>query len=254
MANIILTGGNQGIGYFMAEKFLQNGDCVAVLDLENDNLRELKKEYPGRLLDCICDMRDAGGVVETVNRIAASFQTIDIAIHNACRCTFDSMADTADEVYQEVFDVNYFGALRLSRAVLPYMRAQHCGRVVFTSSGVGVMGFANISPYASSKGAVEALAKCLSLEYEKEGITFHILHPPLTRTKSSAPFPFPAEYKADPRTVGYGLVENINGKGFVICHSFLQKVQTELCYLFSLRMGRLMSGKMAALSGREGNT
>ena len=64
MANIILTGGNQGIGYFMAEKFLQNGDCVAVLDLENDNLRELKKEYPGRLLDCICDMRDAGGVVE----------------------------------------------------------------------------------------------------------------------------------------------------------------------------------------------
>ena len=51
MANIILTGGNQGIGYFMAEKFLQNGDCVAVLDLENDNLRELKKEYPGRLLD-----------------------------------------------------------------------------------------------------------------------------------------------------------------------------------------------------------
>lgn len=57
MANIILTGGNQGIGYFMAEKFLQNGDCVAVLDLENDNLRELKKEYPGRLLDCICDMR-----------------------------------------------------------------------------------------------------------------------------------------------------------------------------------------------------
>ena len=114
MANIILTGGNQGIGYFMAEKFLQNGDCVAVLDLENDNLRELKKEYPGRLLDCICDMRDAGGVVETVNRIAASFQTIDIAIHNACRCTFDSMADTADEIYQEVFDVNYFGALRLS--------------------------------------------------------------------------------------------------------------------------------------------
>ena len=48
MANIILTGGNQGIGYFMAEKFLQNGDCVVVLDLENDNLRELKKEYPGR--------------------------------------------------------------------------------------------------------------------------------------------------------------------------------------------------------------
>ena len=89
-------------------------------------------------------MRDAGGVVETVNRIVASFQTIDIAIHNACRCTFDSMADTADEVYQEVFDVNYFGALRLSRAVLPYMRAQHCGRVVFTSSGVGAVSYTHL--------------------------------------------------------------------------------------------------------------
>lgn len=50
MANIILTGGNQGIGYFMAEKFLQNGDCVAVLDLENDNLRELKRSIPAGCL------------------------------------------------------------------------------------------------------------------------------------------------------------------------------------------------------------
>ena len=105
------------------------------------------------------------------------------------------------------------------------------------------MGFANISPYASSKGAVEALAKCLSLEYEKEGITFHILHPPLTRTKSSAPFPFPAEYKADPRTVGYGLAENINGKGFVICHSFLQKVQMELCLSFLIEDGQVYEWK-----------
>lgn len=167
-----------------------------------------------------------------MNRIAASFQTIDIAIHNACRCTFDSMADTADEIYQEVFDVNYFGALRLSRAVLPYMRAQHCGRVVFTSSGVGVMGFANISPYASSKGAVEALAKCLSLEYEKEGITFHILHPPLTRTKSSAPFPFPAEYKADPKPWDMGWRRISMEKALLSAIAFFKRCRWS-CVIFS---------------------
>ena len=56
-------------------------------------------------------------------------------------------------------DVNYFGALRLSKLILPFMREKKEGRIIFTSSGVGVTGFGNISPYASSKGAIESLAK-----------------------------------------------------------------------------------------------
>ena len=53
--------------------------------------------------------------------------------------------------------------------------------------------------------ALEALAKCLNLEYAGDGVTFHLIHPPLTRTQSSAPLPVPPEMMADPETVGRGL-------------------------------------------------
>ena len=56
---------------------------------------------------------------------------------------------------------------------------------------LGLRGFGNISPYASSKGAIESLAKCLEIENQDYGITFHIMHPPLTNTASSSELPYP---------------------------------------------------------------
>lgn len=244
MSTIIITGANQGIGYYMAEKFLMDGHSVAVLDLEINNLLLLKEKYADKLLPYICDMRNTSDINKCVSKIAGLFKNIDITIHNACRCTFESMDTTSEDTYKEVLDVNFFGALRLTKAVIPYMQKRHKGKVIFTSSGVGVMGFFNISPYASSKGAIESLAKCLSIEYQNYGIDFHIIHPPITRTKSSDPFPLPKEFKADPKTVGYGLANHIDSKSFVICHSFSQKLQTKLCYLLSIKMGRFMSCKM----------
>lgn len=151
------------------------------------------------------------------------------------------MEKSGEEVYRDVMEVNYYGALHLSRAVLPYMKSKGCGKIIFTSSGVGVMGFLNISPYASSKGAIESLAKCLNIECQSYGVSVHIFHPPLTRTKSAEPLPVPKEFMADPKKVGVGLAKHINRKSFIICHSFGQKVQTVLCYLFPIKMGKLMS-------------
>lgn len=206
--NIVISGANQGIGYFMADKLLSDGHFVAVLDLEINHLESLKKTYGNKLLPEICDMRDTASVADSVNKIAEVCKTIDIAIHNACLCTFTSMDTTSEDIYKKVFEVNYYGAVRLTKSLIPYMQKQRKGKIIFTSSGVGVMGVVNISPYASSKGALESLAKCLSIEYQKEGITFHIMHPPITRIKSSDPLPLPAEFKADPKVVGYGLAEH----------------------------------------------
>lgn len=119
------------------------------------------------------------------------FGDIDIAIHNACLCTFGSEHDTDYEIYQNVMDINYFGVLRLTKTVLSHMRRAKKGRVIFTSSGVGVTGFADISPYAASKGAMESLDKCLQIENEEYGIIFHLFHPPLTDIKSASEISVP---------------------------------------------------------------
>lgn len=241
MSNIVITGGNQGIGFYMAEEFLSKGDNVAVLDLKNDNLSELQKQYNDQLRSYICDVTDFEKIQKSITDFIEDFKVIDIAIHNACICTFQSMENTSIDTYKMVYDVNYLGAVRLTKAVIPFMKSQCHGRIIYTSSGVGVTGFMNVSPYSSSKGALESLAKCMNIEYANKGISFHLFHPPLTKTASSDPLPIPPQMKADPKIVGRGLAKNAKSKSFIICNSFLQKLQMNLCYLFPNQIGKLMS-------------
>lgn len=217
---------------------------MTVLDIQIDNLNSLCKEY-NSLHPIVCDVRDLEQMKVCVNKSVKKFGSIDCAIHNACLCTFESMELTKEETFHNIMDVNYYGALHLAQAVLTYMKEHKAGKVIFTSSGVGTTGFVNISPYASSKGAIEALAKCLNIEYQNYGISFHIFHPPLTRTNSAEPLPVPKEFMADPKKVGAGLAKHIHKNSFIVCHSFGQKVQTMSCYLFPIKIGKLMS-KMTA--------
>jgi len=225
----------------MVSQLLAEAKKVAVLDLEFSNLAPLKERYGDALLLIQCDVGVAEPVLRAAEEAATAFGGIDCAVHNACKCLFTSFANTGEEQYQEVIKVNYFGAIHLAKAVIPYMEKRVRGKIIFTSSGVGVTGFMDISAYASSKGALESLAKCLNIEYRNKGITFHLMHPPLTRTDSARPLPVPEEFKADPRKVGVGLARNIDRKQFIICHSFSQSIQTKLAYLFPIGLGKFMS-------------
>ncbi len=241
MANIVILGGNRGIGYFLAERLLEQGNTITILDLYTDGGDALQKRFPDTVLPVVADARKLSGIEKGVTQAMERFGAIDVAIHNACLCTFESEADTDYAQYQQVMDINYFGALRLAKTVLPVMRKQKRGRIIFTSSGVGVTGFANISPYSASKGAIEALAKCLKLENAEYGISFHLFHPPLTDTASASGLPIPKEFKADARTVGYGLADHIWSGRFIICHSVSQALQIHLAYHHPLLIGNMMT-------------
>ena len=79
MKNIIVTGANQGIGYYMTEELLSQGYNVTVLDLEIENLNKLT----GNILPLVCDIRDADLVKESVKKSVDRFGSVDCAIHNA---------------------------------------------------------------------------------------------------------------------------------------------------------------------------
>ncbi len=241
MANILIVGGNRGIGYYLAKRLLELGHSVTVLDIRTDAVEKLQEKYPYTALPVIADARDLSSIENGVQQAIRQFGTVDIAIHNACLCTFESEKDTDYEIYRNIMDINYFGALRLAKTVLPYMRKAGNGRIIFTSSGVGVTGFANISPYASSKGALESLAKCLEIENEEYGISFHLFHPPLTDTRSASGLPIPKEFKADAQKVGYGLADRIMSDKFIICHSLSQTVQMKFSYRHPLFIGKMMT-------------
>lgn len=241
MANVLVVGADQGIGYYLVERLLELGNTVTVLDVQIHAAALLKEKYQKTLLPVAADARSLSDIENGVSQAVQHFGSIDIAVHNACLCTFESERDTDYEIYQNVMDVNYFGALRLTKTVLPHMRKAKKGRIIFTSSGVGVTGFANISPYAASKGAIESLAKCLQIENEEYGITFHLFHPPLTDTKSASGIFIPKEFKAEAKEVGYGLADHIWAKKFVICHSAVQAAQIKFSYRHPLFIGKMMT-------------
>ena len=241
MANVLIVGADQGIGYYLVERLLELENTVTVLDLQITAIDILKEKYQDTVLPIVADARNLSSIESGVHSAIEHFGDIDIAIHNACLCTFASEHDTEYEVYQNVMDVNYFGALRLAKTVLPHMRKAKKGRIIFTSSGVGVTGFSNISPYAASKGAIESLAKCLQIENEEYGISFHLFHPPLTNTKSASGISVPKEFKAEAKKVGYGLANRIWSKQFIICHSASQTAQIKFSYRYPLFIGKMMT-------------
>lgn len=240
MKTLLITGGNEGIGYFMAKQWLENGNNAAVLDLNTDNIDNLKENYPKTLLTFTCDVSDQELVKKAVDQTNAQFGHISYAVHNACLCLFKNFEEHNLEDFDRVMDVNFHGAINLTKAVLPIMQMQGQGKICLTSSAVGVTGYINISSYACSKGAIESLAKCLRSEYVGSGVTVHLMHPPLTNTKSSSPLPIPKEFKALPEKVGRGFIKNIDSKKFIITPSFGDAVSVKLSYLFPLSMGKLL--------------
>lgn len=252
MANIVIVGANQGIGYYLAKRLLELGNSVSILDIEINAVEKLQQEYPQKVLAITADAQDLASIQRGVQKVIEHFKSIDIAVYNACFCTFESEQGSDYSIYKKVMDINFGGALRLAKVVLPHMRKANKGRIIFTSSGVGITGFENISPYAASKGAIESLAKCLEIENSDYGISFHLFHPPLTNTASAQGLPVPKEFKADAQKVGYGLAEHIWSKKFVICHSMIQYMQIKFSYRHPLFIGKMMS-KMTQRAKQKSN-
>lgn len=245
MKTLFITGGNNGIGYYMVKEWLEIGNAAFVIDLSIDHLEALKKEYPDRLVFFKGDVCSKSDMQNALSQTKDVFSHIDYAVHNACSCIYKSFAQHTREDYDHVISVNFHGAVNLTQSILPIMTSQKAGKVCFTSSGVGTTGYINISSYSASKGAIEAFAKCMNLECKDSGVTFHLLHPPLTDTQSCSPIPVPKEFKASPEKVGKGLIKHIDKKKFIITPSFGDALSVKISYRFPLAMGRLLA-KMTA--------
>lgn len=94
IANVLVVGANQGIGYYLAERLLQLGNTVTVLDIQIHGIEILKEKYQKALLPIIADARILSGIENGVLQAVPNFGDIDIAIQNACLCTFESERDT----------------------------------------------------------------------------------------------------------------------------------------------------------------
>lgn len=230
---VVITGANRGIGLGLARALQVLGRRVAALDLGVENLSGVEA--------FICDITDPGQVEAAVARVVEKWGRVDVLVNNACLALFSSFEERDLEEIRREFEVNYFGHLNTIRAVLPYMKAQGGGVIHNVSSTVGFSGFPGLSGYTSTKGALEALSRTLALELEPYGITVNVIHPPLTRSASSAPLGVPARVMADPEVVGRKLAPKIGSRRPVVTPGWVESAGVFMARLLPGAMGRLMS-------------
>lgn len=173
----LITGADKGLGYQTARTALENGDNVVVTVLAGDNEHSLLETYPDRLRAFHLDARDHAKVGVVVARAAEAFGSIDVLVNNAGYGLVALAEATGADKYRPIFEVNFFGLVEMTRAVLPYMRKQRSGHIINLSSYGGFIGTPGFSFYAATKFAVEGYSESLSREVRHLGINVSVIEP-----------------------------------------------------------------------------
>lgn len=169
MKTLVITGASSGIGLATAELFQHNGWQVFCLSRHNANTAGVT-HVP-------CDVTDEDSVRAAIAEVMKLTDHIDVAISNAGYGISGPIEFTTEQDAQRQMDVNFLGAFRFAKAILPIMREQHYGKILFTSSVAAVLSVPYQAFYSASKAAINALALALANEIRDFGIQVSCLMP-----------------------------------------------------------------------------
>ncbi len=183
-----ITGASSGVGEALAYEFAKKEAILVLSARRVDELLRVKQNCSNpneRILILPLDITNFNELAEKAKIVVEKFQTIDILINNAGVSSRGSVNNTLLSSYQNVFNINFFGALMLTKAVLPYMLKEKAGHIVFVSSVMGYIGTMNRSAYSASKHALNALAESLRNEIWRDNIRVCLISPGYMKTNIS---------------------------------------------------------------------
>lgn len=178
----LITGSSRGLGRAFAEAALRHGDAVVATARNPASLDPLAEAHPDRALPLALDVADRAAVFDVVGKAAGFTGRIDVLVNNAGYGLAGAVEEVSEREARQQFEVNFFGALWATQAVLPVMREQRAGHLFQISSIGGVAGFLNTGLYHASKWALEGLSETLAQEVEPFGIRVTIVEPGPFRT------------------------------------------------------------------------
>jgi NAD(P)-dependent dehydrogenase (short-subunit alcohol dehydrogenase family) len=182
-----ITGTSKGFGRIWAEAALERGDRVAATARDVETLQPLVDSYGDLVLPLTLNVDDKAAVDAAVAQTITHFGRIDVAINNAGYGLFGTIEEVSEAEARAQMETNFFGALWVSQAVLPQMRAQGSGHILQVSSIGGVNAFATIGLYHASKWALEGFSQSLAAEVAPLGIKVTIIEPAGYATDWSGP-------------------------------------------------------------------
>lgn len=177
-----ITGTSQGMGLELVKKVLAAGDNVVAATRKTATLQTLADANLTRFLPVQVDLNDEGSIAAGVAGAVSKFGRIDCLVNNAGYGLLGGVEESSNAEVQANFDINVFGLLNVTRAVLPFMREAGEGHIFNISSVFGLIAGAGWGVYCATKFAVEALSEALAQEVEPFGIRVTIIEPGYFRT------------------------------------------------------------------------
>jgi NAD(P)-dependent dehydrogenase (short-subunit alcohol dehydrogenase family) len=178
----LITGANSGFGRAITEAAVAAGDVVVATARRLETLDDLAAAHPDQVEARRLDVTDGAAIDAAVSDVAARHGRIDVLLNNAGSGIVGAVEETTDAELRALFEVNFFGAATLTRAVLPHMRARRSGAIVQISSMGGQLSFPGFSAYSATKFALEGLSEALAPEVRPFGIKVLIVEPGSFRT------------------------------------------------------------------------
>lgn len=172
---ILITGASSGFGQEAARVLVQRGHRVF-----GTSRADRPDEGGVRMLRL--DVRDEGAVRAGVEKVLAEAGRIDVLVNNAGYALASLVEEARTEEAQAMFDTNFFGIVRVTKAVLPAMRRQRSGTIINISSLAGLVGVPGEGFYSASKFAIEGYSESLRYEVEPFGIHVSIVEPSYFKT------------------------------------------------------------------------
>ncbi len=177
----IVTGTSSGIGKASAEQLAQAG--YTVYGTSRRGVQAGQQAYPMLVLDVTSDASAEAAVSEVMRREGR----IDLLVNNAGFGVAPGAAEESSlQQAQAIFDTNFFGLIRMTRAVVPHMRSQRNGRIINIGSVLGFLPMPFGALYAATKHAVEGYSESLDHELRTWGIRVSVIEPAYTRTQFDA--------------------------------------------------------------------
>ncbi|MFI9550130.1 SDR family NAD(P)-dependent oxidoreductase [Nonomuraea endophytica] len=181
MTTWFITGASRGLGAELARTAVAQGDNVVIAVRDPARVPEdLGKA--SNVHTVALDVTDSAAIPAAVEAAVRRFGGIDVLVNNAGRGLLGALEEITDAEARSLFDLNVFGLIDMTRAVLPVMRRQGSGKLVHIGSRSGFEGEPGVSMYSASKFAVAGISEALSKELAPFGIQSMVVEPGVLRT------------------------------------------------------------------------